>query len=50
MAISYTKVNWAAYPSKSTKITAQNLNVMDAGIKACADAIDGLDTKKNINS
>ena len=50
MAIGYTRVNWAAYPNTSTKITAQNLNVMDAGIKACADAIDGLDTKKNINS
>ena len=42
--ISYTKINWQAYPSKATKITAQNLGVMDQGIKDCADAIDAANT------
>ncbi len=42
MAIGYTRVNWQAYPSTTTKVSATNLNVMDKGIKDCADAIDGL--------
>lgn len=42
--VSYTKINWQAYPSKSTKITAQNLGVMDQGIKDCADAINEINT------
>ena len=34
----YERVNWAAYPNKSTPITAENLNRMDKGI-------DNLDTR-----
>lgn len=34
----YERVNWAAYPNKSTPMTAENLNRMDKGI-------DNLDTR-----
>lgn len=35
---SYTRVNWAGYPSKTTPLSADNLNHMDEGI-------DNVDTK-----
>jgi hypothetical protein len=51
----YTRKNWAAYPSKTTPITAANLNVMDKGIDDIDDRVvsvlNRLDTdESNITS
>lgn len=40
--LSYSRVNWQQSPSKSTPLTASNLNVMDAGIKNNNDMISNL--------
>lgn len=44
----YSRVNWAAYPSKTTPMSASNFNVMDKGIDDLDDAVvsvkDRLDT------
>lgn len=36
---SYTRKNWAPYPSTTTPITAENLNVMDKGIDDIDDRV-----------
>lgn len=51
----YPRVNWASYPSKTTPITAANLNVMDKGIDDIDDRVvsvlNRLDTdESNITS
>ena len=38
----YNRVNWAAYPSLSTPLTANNLNKMDEGIENLDDRVVGL--------
>ena len=38
----YPRVNWAAYPSTTTPITAANLNVMDKGIDDIDDRVVAL--------
>ena len=40
--LSYSRVNWQQSPSKSTPLSAANLNVMDAGIKNNNDMISNL--------
>lgn len=40
--LSYSRVNWQQSPSKSTPLSAANLNVMDAGIKNNNDMIGNL--------
>lgn len=42
MSVSYSRINWEAYPSTTTKITAERLNVMDKGIDDCANAINNI--------
>lgn len=40
--LSYSRVNWQQSPSKSTPLSAANLNLMDAGIKNNNDMISNL--------
>lgn len=40
--LSYSRVNWQQSPSKSTPLSAANLNVMDAGIKNNNDMISNI--------
>lgn len=40
--LSYSRVNWQQSPSKSTPLSAANLNTMDAGIKNNNDMISNL--------
>lgn len=40
--LSYSRVNWQQSPSKSTPLSAANLNVMDTGIKNNNDMISNL--------
>ena len=40
--LSYSRVNWQQSPSKSTPLSAANLNIMDAGIKNNNDMISNL--------
>lgn len=40
--LSYSRVNWQQSPSKSTPLSATNLNIMDAGIKNNNDMISNL--------
>lgn len=40
--LSYSRVNWQQSPSKSTPLSAANLNIMDAGIKNNNDMIANL--------
>lgn len=40
--LSYSRVNWQQSPSKSTPLSATNLNVMDAGIKNNNDMISNI--------
>mgnify|MGYP000259149990 CR=1 FL=1 len=42
MAKRYTRINWQNKPSVATPISAENLNIMDKGIKDCDDAIGDL--------
>lgn len=44
MAKKYSRVNWAAYPSKTTPMSAANLNVMDKGIDDLDNAVNALET------
>lgn len=53
----YTRVNWKAYPSKTTKISADNFNKMDKGIDdndnaivALESSVTALTTKENANA
>lgn len=49
--LSYSRVNWQQSPSKSTPLSAANLNVMDAGIKNNNDMISNLrDEVTQLNS
>lgn len=49
--LSYSRVNWQQSPSKSTPLSAANLNVMDAGIKNNNDMIGNLrDEVTQLNS
>lgn len=40
--LSYSRVNWQQSPSKSTPLSAANLNIMDAGIKNNNDMISNI--------
>lgn len=40
--LSYSRVNWQQSPSKSTPLSAANLNAMDAGIKNNNDMISNI--------
>lgn len=40
--LSYSRVNWQQSPSKSTPLSAANLNLMDAGIKNNNDMISNI--------
>ena len=40
--LSYSRVNWQQSPSKSTPLSAANLNIMDTGIKNNNDMISNL--------
>lgn len=49
--LSYSRVNWQQSPSKSTPLSAENLNVMDAGIKNNNDMISNIrDEVTQLNS
>lgn len=49
--LSYSRVNWQQSPSKSTPLSAANLNIMDAGIKNNNDMISNLrDEVTQLNS
>nr|DAT24879.1 MAG TPA: hypothetical protein [Bacteriophage sp.] len=49
--LSYSRVNWQQSPSKSTPLSAANLNAMDAGIKNNNDMISNLrDEVTQLNS
>lgn len=49
--LSYSRVNWQQSPSKSTPLSAANLNTMDAGIKNNNDMISNLrDEVTQLNS
>ena len=49
--LSYSRVNWQQSPSKSTPLSAKNLNIMDAGIKNNNDMISNLrDEVTQLNS
>lgn len=49
--LSYSRVNWQQSPSKSTPLSAANLNAMDAGIKNNNDMISNLrDEVAQLNS
>ena len=49
--LSYSRVNWQQSPSKSTPLSASNLNIMDAGIKNNNDMISNLrDEVTQLNS
>lgn len=49
--LSYSRVNWQQSPSKSTPLSATNLNIMDAGIKNNNDMISNLrDEVTQLNS
>ncbi len=40
MALSYTRVNWVNYPTTTTPVNAENLNIMDAAISAATTQIN----------
>ena len=40
MALSYTRVNWVNYPTTTTPVNAENLNIMDAAISAATAQIN----------
>ena len=49
--LSYSRVNWQQSPSKSTPLSAANLNIMDAGIKNNNDMISNIrDEVTQLNS